>query len=106
MDDSGILSELGIGAVLVLLVLREVFSFLGRRNGNSSGKMTEKDMRSLQRQVADLHHWHEKEDGDGVKVWYMRPSLEKAIDRLTAAIEHQLEAYGELLKELRRDRHE
>lgn len=42
----------------------------------------------LARLTEELHGWHNKEDEDGVKVWYVRRSLEKAIVQLGAAVEH------------------
>jgi archaellum component FlaC len=39
------------------------------------------------RQTTELHEWHKVADEDGVKVWYVRRSLEKAVDRLADAVE-------------------
>ena len=35
----------------------------------------------------DLHEWHAKEDAEGVKVWYVRPSLQEAIVKMADAVE-------------------
>lgn len=43
----------------------------------------------MERQVHELHTWHNKEDDDGVKVWYVRSSLERSIDRLADNVEAQ-----------------
>ena len=43
--------------------------------------------RRLCRQVNDLWVWHNKEDDDGVKVWYVRRSLENAIEKLCSISE-------------------
>lgn len=37
--------------------------------------------------LKDLHVWHAKEDEEGVKVWYVRKSLEDAVQRLADAID-------------------
>ncbi len=38
-------------------------------------------------QTNDLHEWHAKEDAEGVKVWYVRPSLQEAIVKMADAVE-------------------
>jgi len=40
----------------------------------------------LVEQVKELHKWHDVSDDDGIKVWYVRGSLEKAIHSLAANI--------------------
>lgn len=59
--------------------------------------------------IADLHAWHAKTDSEGVPVWYVRSSLEKAIDRLaiqlqkqTEASERQIEAIARIWEEIGR----
>lgn len=37
--------------------------------------------------VKDLHVWHAKEDDEGVKVWYVRKSLEDAVVRLAELLD-------------------
>lgn len=41
------------------------------------------------RLLRDLHEWHSKEDADGVKMWYVRKSLEDAIIQLSEGIAAQ-----------------
>ncbi len=48
--------------------------------------------------VEDLHKWHDKEDDDGVKIWYVRKSLEQSIRKLPIAIEKQRELMSSLMK--------
>jgi len=77
--------EINIGFLLLLLavwVIEKGFSMAA--------------MRKMQRQVCDLYNWHDKEDEDGVKVWYVRRSLEEAIKQLADNIAAQtdlLDAY-------------
>lgn len=53
MDGNGLsFSDIGIAGLFIIMVLREVFTFVGRkRNSNNNGKMA--------RQIADLHAWHD-----------------------------------------------
>lgn len=39
------------------------------------------------RKLDDLHKWHDIADTEGVKVWYVRPSLEVAIKEVKLSIE-------------------
>lgn len=55
--------------------------------------------RRLCRQVNDLWVWHNKEDDDGVKVWYVRRSLENAIEKLAEAIDTQSNVLVEIHRE-------
>ncbi len=41
--------------------------------------------------IKDLYDWHNKEGDDGVKVWYVRKSLEEAIIKMAEATEKQTE---------------
>ena len=36
--------------------------------------------------VEELHEWHNHSDADGVKVWWVRRSLEQVIKELTQAV--------------------
>ena len=47
------------------------------------------DLQRMDRYIAELHQWHAKEDDEGVKIWYVRASLEKSIDELAAAVVKQ-----------------
>jgi predicted nuclease with TOPRIM domain len=40
-------------------------------------------------QTDDLWDWHNKEDSDGVKIWYVRSSLEASIKDLVSTLETQ-----------------
>lgn len=45
------------------------------------------DLQTMSRQIDDLHDWHNKADDEGVKLWYVRRSLETAIVKLSENIE-------------------
>ncbi len=94
------LQTLGVGGIFVILVLREVLGFLRRRNGNGLPPCS-----SCAREVHDLWLWHNKEDTEGVKVWYVRKSLEDAIEKLAECIEHQNELLRTMNEELKKLEH-
>ena len=54
------------------------------------------DLQKLARQQDDLWQWHAREDDEGVKVWYVRRSLEDAIKELSLAIRTQTEVMAQL----------
>ena len=64
-----------IAAVLVVLVvfLDKVLWMLKSRGI---------DLQVMSRQVDELHKWHDVSDSEGVKLWYVRRSLEEAITKL------------------------
>lgn len=54
------------------------------------------------RMTKDLHVWHSKEDDDGVKVWYVRKSLENAVTKLADNIEAQTTLLTRLVDSMER----
>lgn len=78
------LVQLGIGGFAVIAVLQTVqifIPFVSKNGRNGTVKM--------QQQIRDLHIWHDKEDSQGVKTWYVPRSLEAAIVKLTDSIDRQ-----------------
>lgn len=59
-----------------------------------------KTLSKMKKQVDDLYVWHAKEDDDGVKVWYVRHSLEAAIIRLSDNIEKQTSLLTKMLNKM------
>ena len=55
------------------------------------------DLQKLARQQEDLWQWHAREDDEGVKVWYVRRSLEDAIKELSQSIRTQTEVMSQLV---------
>ena len=55
------------------------------------------DLQKLARQQEDLWNWHAREDDEGVKVWYVRRSLEDAIKELSLSIRTQTEVMSQLV---------
>jgi len=64
------------------------------------------DLLKMARQIDRLDELHAKTDEEGVPVWYIRRSLEKALVDLNEAIRNQTELLQQLtqeIKETRRD---
>ena len=47
--------------------------------------------------VEDLHKWHDREDDEGVKIWYVRKSLEASIKKLPITLAEQRELMSSLV---------
>ncbi len=100
MEDQ--LLQIGAGGLFALLILREVFGFLKekvRAQNNTAFDI-------LAKQIQELHDWHAVTDEDGVKIWYLRRSLENAIEKLTNNLDIQTQLLRELvlsMKETRSD---
>jgi hypothetical protein len=98
--------SLFIGALIIpllLLVLKEVFSWFRQRNLQDSDKKILSIVEAI-RTVSDrlektdikldnisqmnkiMFEWHDKSDEDGVKLWYVRRSLEEALHENVRAI--------------------
>lgn len=114
------------GAALGALAIREAFAFalkFSKRNSNPEDsrrslfpprseslqqqlKQTEEKidnkLNDMAVQIRDLHDWHSKTDQDGVPVWYVRRSLEEAIDKLAENIQKQTDAFTRLVWEIQR----
>lgn len=70
---------------------------------NSKVDRVEEDLEKLSKQSEDMYDWHNKSDGDGVKVWYVRQSLENALRdnaKATEAIARNIELQTRLLEEM------
>lgn len=92
-------TQLGIGGIFAILVIREVLGFLKGRKEVAC--YTNEDRKML----ADLHDWHNRKDDDGVYVWYVRRSLEDAINSM-ADSQRQLAASISKLCEVERQQTE
>lgn len=63
----------------------------------------EEELETLSKQSEEMYDWHNKSDGDGVKVWYVRQSLENALRdnaKATEAIARNIELQTRLLEEM------
>lgn len=98
MDDQ--LLQVGAGGMFALFVLREVFSFLKERMRTQSNTVLD----LMAKQIHELHEWHAVTDEDGVKIWYLRRSLENAIDKLTNNLDVQTQLLREMVLSMKESR--
>ena len=83
---------IAVFTLVVLLAVDKAIGFLKSRGV---------DLVTMARQIARLDEMHAKTDEDGVPVWYVRRSLEKAVVDLNEAIRHQTELLQQLTQELK-----
>lgn len=98
----GMFTEVGVGGIFALLVLREVFNFVNKRKNHGNTQKIE----LAYRQISDLWQWHNMSDAEGVKIWYVRRSLEDAVVGLQESISEQTKVMQALvgeIKDTRRD---
>jgi hypothetical protein len=76
--------QLGVGGIFAILVLREVFAYLQRRESNKNGGPGSQKWKW---KLDKLYDWHNALDDEGVPIWYVRKSLEQGIKTLTASID-------------------
>ena len=70
---------------------------------NEKVDRVEEELETLCKQSEDMYQWHDKSDADGVKVWYVRQSLENALRdnaKATEAIARNIELQTRLLEEM------
>lgn len=63
----------------------------------------EEEIEDIAKQTKDMYEWHDKSDADGVKIWYVRQSLENALRdnaKATEAIARNIELQTRLLEEM------
>jgi hypothetical protein len=60
----------------------------------------------ISRKVDSLHEWHNISDEEGVKIWYLRKSLEKTLEKLVENTDRQTEILRDMLQEQRQMRRE
>lgn len=92
------ISSIGLIVIVLGFAAKALFDWFGKRNLQNSderlkaveaGHATIKtDLAGLSKkleipteQIKDLWQWHNQTDQDGVKVWYVRKSLEEALNR-------------------------
>lgn len=113
--DGDSLTQIGVGGILCLLILREVFAFvrplIGRwrmnrhgteNNGVANGRMAHETIS----QIADLHRMMTLTDSDGTPLVFVPRSLSTAIHELAQATSQQvklLERLDSNITEARRE---
>jgi len=116
MNDN-LLLQLGVGGIIALLVLKSVFDFLQTtkfvKNGRPSveellrqvvatNSALAEQMQVLVQETHDLWMWHSQTDEEGVKVWYVRKSLENAIMKLADNVDREIGLLERLDRRLER----
>ena len=92
------LLEIGIGGIVALMILKEVFVFLKSRNDTKN----EVDMYHVAHQIDELYKWHDKDDpSTGAKIWYFQKSLEEALVRLNSNLEIQTQVLQDLYRDMK-----
>lgn len=104
MNDPNSYMQIGVAAIVVLLILRAVFEFLTawskRRNGGDPvvKRLDDalREIRNIQGKLAESAvevHWlkevHAVVGTDGTPVWYVKSSLEEAMKVLAGNIDQQ-----------------
>jgi hypothetical protein len=118
MRDAVWLSELGPYALFILfaayIILKDFGVFRGKNGKNGGGgcylnKVTEERIANietlcydLKKKTDELHKWHDMVDSDGVKIWYVRKSLEDAIVKLADNIAVQTEIMREIVVSIKK----
>lgn len=74
--------------------LSEVYNFVKQHE-----HMLE-DMEQVNKHIEDMYVWHNKEDSDGVKVWYIRSSLEKTFEKLSTTLDKQNEVLDTVMNKV------
>lgn len=112
------LTVAGLGLFILATALRELFGWLKQKNLQNSesrlksveesAKSTNEQIDLIKKKIYDLHEWHDKTDQDGVKIWYVRKSLEdtladsaKAMNILAENSELQTRLLEEIIQEQR-----
>lgn len=73
-----------MGGGIVLLLMDRIFNLvkLFQPKGGQQDIPNMVEFNKMKSQIHDLHMWHDKDDGDGVKIWYVRKSLEDNMKNL------------------------
>jgi len=77
-------------AIFVVMLVDRLFSVLKNRGI---------DLNLIAKQISELHEWHAISDAEGVKIWYVRRSLEEAILKLSDNLNKQTEVLAEIHRE-------
>lgn len=111
---------LGLVIIVIGAAVKELFGWISKKNIQSSEtrfenmKKTldsvdsklikiEEKLDGLVKDTEEMYDWHNKSDQDGVKVWYVRQSLENALRdnaKATEAIAKNIELQTRLLEEM------
>lgn len=104
------IEQIGIGGILALMILKETFSFLKFRGSEQPHEIRQKiydTLNTMKFQISELHQWHNIEDADGIKLWYVSSGFRKVITSIDENIVKNtivLEKVARELRSMREDR--
>jgi septal ring factor EnvC (AmiA/AmiB activator) len=98
------MTTVGLIVTLLIFAAREVFAYLSKKSLQDQDRRLNELAQKMEKlsiafkehdqahetsfkQVKELHEWHAKEDADGVKIWYIRQSLEMVLAKNANALE-------------------
>lgn len=96
-------SPFGLGAAAVILAIwisREIMAKKSQKNGVKHSPQSQQNFDNLCHQVRELYKMHDQKDNDGVYIWYVRRSLEDAINKLADNVDKQTQAFTTLVARL------
>jgi hypothetical protein len=92
---------LALAAVVIALwIVRELLRMLRAPKKDALLEKILVVLTDIQGKTNDLHEWHSKTDAEGVKIWYVRRSLEGAIGELSKNVGHQTDIFQAILSNL------
>lgn len=83
---------------LIKFLVSKVISAQQKSAATDRAKATEEKLVKISKQVDELHAWHDIVDDEGVKIWYVRRSLEEAISKLHTSIDKQTEVLANMVR--------
>ena len=111
---------LGLFVLVIGAAIKELFGWVSKKNIQNSEIRIDNIFKGIEginkkfdvvstrleeiaKQSQDMYDWHNKSDADGVKIWYVRQSLENALRdnaKATEAIARNIELQTRLLEEM------
>ena len=91
MENSGLL-ELSAGGIFAFLIIKEVFFFVSKRNGNGKTKEHDK-VENMIKKIHDLWHWHAP-DPDGEQGW-----KGKQLERIMISLDQNVQENTSVVKQ-------
>lgn len=111
---------LGLFVLVIGAAIKELFGWISKKNIQNSEvrfdnifksldsiskkvDSLESKVRQMAEETEEMYDWHNKSDQDGVKIWYVRQSLENALRdnaKATEAIARNIELQTRLLEEM------
>ena len=93
MTDGSLVTQIGIGGMFSIMVIKEVFAFVGRRNGNGTGRITADALKPMTTALMEeFQRAHRMRDEASSSIVAMirdgQTKMVGALDAQTQALEH------------------